>query len=349
MEITTTKDELLHFYRQMQRIRLTENASDSLYKKKQIRGFLHIYSGQEAVCIGMEAAITKGDHVITAYRDHAHAIGRGITPKRVIAELLGKKGGCSEGKGGSMHMYSREFNFYGGNGIVGAQVPVGAGLAFAAKTLKTGKVAIASYGDGASNQGQVFEAFNMSYLWKLPVVYVCENNKYGMGTEAFRSSASTEYYKRGDYIPGIHVDGMDVLAVKAASQFAVNHARSGKGPVVMEMETYRYLGHSMSDPGTSYRTQDEVGAMRKTRDPISQIRERLLVNDIATKDEILEINKQVKAEIDEAVQFAIDDQFPPEQDLYSHIYVEPIPVRGVDLASSFVVPSGSSPKQHHNQ
>jgi len=282
----------------------------------------------------MEAALTLDDHVITAYRDHGHAISRGDTPKRVLAELCGKVTGCSRGKGGSMHMYKADANFYGGNGIVGAQVPVGAGLAFAAKTLGTGRVSVSLYGDGAANQGQVFEAFNMAYLWKLPAIFVCENNKYGMGTEAFRSSASTDYYSRGDYIPGIKLDGMDVLAVKAASVYSVEYVKK-HGPIVLEMETYRYLGHSMSDPGTSYRTQEEIAETRKSRDPISQVRERLLVNGIASKDEIAAINKEVKTEVDDAVQFAIDSPYPELGELYTNVFKEKVPIRGVELANSF--------------
>eukprot|EP01089_Gocevia_fonbrunei_P015339 TRINITY_DN445_c0_g1_i1.p1 TRINITY_DN445_c0_g1~~TRINITY_DN445_c0_g1_i1.p1 ORF type:complete len:405 (-),score=108.36 TRINITY_DN445_c0_g1_i1:31-1245(-) len=332
--IITTTEEMIKLYTQMQRVRFTENASDALYKKKIIRGFLHLYSGQEAVCIGMEAALTLKDAIITAYRDHAHAITRGHSPRDVIAELCGKATGCSKGKGGSMHMYKADANFFGGNGIVGAQVPVGAGIAFAQKILKNGQVTVALYGDGAANQGQIFEAFNISKLWNLPCIFVCENNKYGMGTEAYRASASTAYYTRGDYIPGIKVDGMDVLAVKAASRYAVDYVKKN-GPIVMEMETYRYLGHSMSDPGTSYRTQDEVAEYRKTRDPIAQTRERILVNGMATKDDIKSIDKTIKAEIDDAVQFALDSPFPEAKELYTQILKEDVPVRGVELSNSY--------------
>jgi len=231
-------------------------------------------------------------------------------------------------------MYKADAQFYGGNGIVGAQVPLGAGLAFAQKFFKTGKVAVTLYGDGAANQGQVFEAYNIAALWKLPCIFVCENNKSGMGTEAFRASASIEYYKRGDFVPGIKVDGMDVLAVKRATLFAAEWART-KGPIVLEMETYRYLGHSMSDPGTTYRSQDEIVDMKKRRDPINQTKERLISNGMATAEEIKAINKEVKQEIDEAVQFAMDSPLPPPEELYHDIYVEPAPVRAVELINSY--------------
>ena len=228
-----------------------EMAADRLYKEKKIRGFCHLSTGQEAVAVGIEHAIERADHLITAYRCHGFALMRGGTVKSIIGELLGRREGIAYGKGGSMHMFSP--GFYGGNGIVGAQVPVGAGIAFAQQYEGKKQVTLALYGDGASNQGQVFEAYNMASLWKLPVIFGCENNKYGMGTAANRSSAITDYYKRGQYIPGLKINGMDVLAVKAAVKYGKEYCAAGKGPLVYEYVTYRYGGHSMSDPGTTYR------------------------------------------------------------------------------------------------
>jgi len=333
--VETTKDELLHMFKQMVKIRRTETEADKLYKSKEIRGFLHLYSGQEAVAIGMEGGLTWEDHIVTAYRDHGHMIARGGSAKEVLAELLGRATGCSQGKGGSMHMYRVETNFYGGNGIVGAQVPLGAGLALSQKLLKTGKVAAALYGDGAANQGQVFEAFNMAFLWKLPCLFVCENNKYGMGTAIARASASTEYYKRGDYIPGIQVNGMDVLAVKKATLFAAEWART-KGPMVMEMLTYRYGGHSMSDPGVTYRTREEIQEVRRTRDPIERVRYRLVDNKMATPDELKAIEKEIKEELDAAVKFALESPYLPLKATYQDIFQEDIPVRATELVNSYV-------------
>jgi len=330
----TTKEELLTMFRQMTRIRRTETEADKLYKQKEIKGFLHLYNGQEAVLVGMEAAITLEDHVITAYRDHGHLITRGGSPKQVLAELMGRATGCSKGKGGSMHMYSKEGNFYGGNGIVGAQVPLGTGIAFSQKYLKTGRICISMFGDGAANQGQLFEAYNMAALWKLPAIFMCENNKYGMGTSIERSSASTDYYSRGDYIPGIKMDGMDALAMKQGILYAADWARN-KGPIMVEAETYRYGGHSMSDPGTSYRTRDEINRMRSTRDPIEKIRYKILDNGIATKDELKAIETQVKAEVEEAVKFALESPFLPLEATYQHVLVEDVPVRAVELCKSY--------------
>ncbi|KAJ3182192.1 alpha subunit of pyruvate dehydrogenase [Gaertneriomyces sp. JEL0708] len=320
LETKATRDELLEMYKNMVTIRRLETASDQLYKAKLIRGFCHLSNGQEAVAAGMHAAMTKDDALITAYRCHGFTLLRGASAMSIIAELMGRRAGCSKGKGGSMHMFAHEF--YGGNGIVGAQVPIGAGIALAQKYLQKGTMTFSLYGDGASNQGQVFEAFNMAKLWNLPVVFVCENNKYGMGTSAHRSSASTNYYTRGDYVPGIRVNAMDVLAVRDASKWAREWTLSGKGPLVMEMVTYRYGGHSMSDPGTTYRTREEIQNMRSRNDPITGLKERILANQILTEEELKKIDKDIRTEIDQAVAEAKASPEPEVSDLYSEIYTK---------------------------
>lgn len=308
-----------------------EMAADRLYKEKKIRGFCHLSTGQEAVATGIEHAITKQDDIITAYRCHGYALMRGASVKSIIGELLGRREGIAYGKGGSMHMFAP--GFYGGNGIVGAQVPVGAGLAFAHKYNGNKNVSLALYGDGASNQGQVFEAFNMAKLWNLPVLFGCENNKYGMGTSANRSSALTDYYKRGQYIPGLKVNGMDVLAVKAAVQYAKAHAVAGNGPLVLEYLTYRYGGHSMSDPGTTYRTREEIQRMRSTNDPIAGLKTKLIEWNVVTEDELKEVDKKARADVDAEVKEA-EAMVPPPADaktLFEDIYVrgsEPMWMRG---------------------
>merc|ERR1712079_291759 len=279
---TLTREEGLRLYQEMVTVRRMETAAANLYKEKSIRGFCHLCSGQEAIYSGMKAALRDQDAVITSYRAHGFTHALGVPILGVLAELTGRKSGCVRGKGGSMHMYAR--NFYGGNGIVGAQVPLGAGIAFAHKYRGEKQVCVALYGDGAANQGQVFEAYNIAQLWKLPCIFVCENNQYGMGTSNSRSSASTEYYSRGDYIPGLRVDGMDVLAVREATKFAKEYAIN-EGPVVMELKTYRYHGHSMSDPGTSYRTRDEIKAVRQASDPITSLRDKMIDAELATKEE----------------------------------------------------------------
>jgi pyruvate dehydrogenase E1 component alpha subunit len=333
---TTTSEELLDFYTKMLLLRRLETASDQLYKSRDIHGFCHLYSGQEAVCVGMEAVLSRKDHVISAYRDHALFIGRGGSANEVMAELLGKETGCSKGKGGSMHMYSKKHRFYGGNGIVGAQVPVGTGIALAQQYLGTGEVCVAMYGDGAANQGQVFESYNMAALWKLPVIYICENNRYAMGTSTQRSSVKVEYYQRGDFIPGIKIDGMNVLAVKTAFRHAVNFVKE-HGPILLEMSTYRYSGHSMSDPGTTYRTREEIQQVRESKDPIAYTKNKLLKLQLATEEEIKQIDKQVKKEIDDAVQFAKNSSQPDLSQLFTDIYAEmPSFVRAVELDQSFV-------------
>ncbi|EMR09032.1 pyruvate dehydrogenase (acetyl-transferring) E1 component, alpha subunit [Pneumocystis murina B123] len=320
LDITVSKKELIKMYSDMVTIRRMELASDLLYKSKKIRGFCHLYIGQEAVAVGIEQAITPEDQVITAYRCHGFAYVRGSSIKSIIAELLGRVDGVSRGKGGSMHMFSK--NFYGGNGIVGAQVPVGAGIAFAMKYLNRPNTTFTLYGDGASNQGQVFEAYNMAKLWKIPVVFGCENNKYGMGTSAERSSAMTDYYKRGHYIPGIQVDGMNVLAVKHASAFSKQYSLKN-GPLVMEFVTYRYGGHSMSDPGTSYRTREEIQHVRNTNDCISLLKKIMLDYNVITESEFKTIDKSIRSHVDKEVKEAEESDFPtPDpKTLFSDIYV----------------------------
>lgn len=317
---TASKDELLHYYEQMTVIRRMEMASDALYKAKMIRGFCHLSTGQEAVPVGIEAAITKDDAIITAYRCHGFTYTRGATVRSIIAELLGRETGTSLGKGGSMHMFAP--NFYGGNGIVGAQVPLGAGIAFAQKYGgHSDRVTFALYGDGAANQGQIFEAYNIAALLKLPVVFVCENNFYAMGTSIERSSASTAYYARGDYIPGVQVNGMDVLAVREAARFAKNWCTTeGKGPLVLEMVTYRYQGHSMSDPGTTYRQREEIQNVRATRDAIKLLGTQIIQAGFAEEEQLKEIEQRVRKQVDEAVEQAKADSEPAAGTFFQHIY-----------------------------
>ncbi|KAK7386919.1 hypothetical protein VNO78_27294 [Psophocarpus tetragonolobus] len=319
--VDTSAEELASFFRDMALMRRMEIAADSLYKAKLIRGFCHLYDGQEAVAVGMEAAVTRRDCVITAYRDHCTFLARGGTLKEVFAELMGRVDGCSKGKGGSMHFYRKEGGFFGGHGIVGAQVPLGCGLAFAQKYCKDENVTFALYGDGAANQGQLFEALNISALWDLPAILVCENNHYGMGTAEWRAAKNPAYYKRGDYAPGLKVDGMDVLAVKQACKFAKEFALKN-GPIILEMDTYRYHGHSMSDPGSTYRTRDEISGVRQERDPIERVRKLLLNHEIATEKELKDIEKEVRKEVDEAIAKAKESQMPKSSDLFTNVYVK---------------------------
>lgn len=321
----TTKGTLLQMYKDMIIVRRMEMACDALYKAKKIRGFCHLSVGQEAIAVGIENAITKRDSVITSYRCHGFTYMRGASVQSVLAELMGRRAGCSYGKGGSMHMYTT--GFYGGNGIVGAQVPLGTGLSFAHQYRNEDACSFTLYGDGASNQGQVFESFNMAKLWNLPTVFACENNKYGMGTAASRSSAMTEYFKRGQYIPGLKVNGMDILAVYQASRFAKDWCVSGKGPLVLEYETYRYGGHSMSDPGTTYRTRDEIQHMRSKNDPIAGLKMHLLELGIATEDEVKAYDKAARKYVDEQVELA-DAAPPPEPKL--SILFEDVYVKGTE-------------------
>ncbi|WP_127076284.1 pyruvate dehydrogenase (acetyl-transferring) E1 component subunit alpha [Rhodomicrobium lacus] len=315
-----SREEELHAYREMLLIRRFEEKAGQLYGMGQIGGFCHLYIGQEAVVVGMQMTVREGDQVITAYRDHGHMLVCGMDPKGVMAELTGRRGGYSRGKGGSMHMFSVEKNFFGGHGIVGAQVPLGTGLAFANKYRGNGNVSLTYYGDGAANQGQVYEAFNMAELWKLPVVYIVENNKYGMGTSINRASALTNLSQRGASfnIPGRQVDGMDVRAVKDAGEEAVDWARSGKGPFILEMLTYRYRGHSMSDPA-KYRSKEEVDKMRHEHDPIEMVRQRLLASGRATEDDLKAIDKTVRGVVNEAAEFAQSDPEPDAAELYTDV------------------------------
>jgi pyruvate dehydrogenase E1 component alpha subunit len=318
-QCTTSKTELLRYFTTMHTMRRMEIAADVLYKAKMIKGFCHLYDGQEAVGMGIEAAASWRDSVVTSYRDHTWQYTRGDSVKNVLGELMGKYCGPAKGKGGSMHMYSAKNNFFGGNGIVGAQTPIGAGLAFAHKYKGDGGVSFALYGDGAANQGQLFEAINIAALQKLPCIFLCENNKYGMGTSTDRGSYDTAYYARGQYIPGIQVDGMNVLAVREAVKVAMAHARE-HGPVMMEMDTYRYHGHSMSDPGISYRTRDEVSGVRSARDPVALVKKWLLEMELSAPDEIKAIEQRVRKEIDEAVASATAEDPPPAYELTRDIF-----------------------------
>jgi pyruvate dehydrogenase E1 component alpha subunit len=313
-----SREAEIRAYREMLLIRRFEEKAGQLYGMGLIGGFCHLYIGQEAVVIGMKMAIENGDQVISAYRDHGHMLSCGMDPKGVMAELTGRRSGYSKGKGGSMHMFSTEQNFYGGHGIVGAQVSLGTGIAFANRYRDNGRVCLTYFGDGAANQGQVYESFNMAELWKLPVVYVIENNKYAMGTSVDRSSAQTDFSKRGlsFNIPGERVDGMDVRAVKAAGDKAVAYARAGKGPFILEMQTYRYRGHSMSDPA-KYRSKDEVLRVRTEQDPIDMVRARLLEQMRASEDELKKIDAEVKNIINEAAEFASNDSEPDVWELYT--------------------------------
>src|SRR3954466_7381526 len=317
------RDELLKYYRDMLLIRRFEERAGQLYGMGLIGGFCHLYIGQEAIAVGVQAAQKPGDQVITGYREHGHMLACGMEPKEVMAELTRRASGSSKGKGGSMHMFSTEAAFYGGHGIVGAQVSLGTGLALANRYRDDGKVAFTYFGDGAANQGQVYESFNMAALWSLPVVYVIENNQYAMGTAINRSSAETHLYKRGASfrIPGEEVDGMDVLAVKAAAAKAAEHARSGKGPYILEMKTYRYRGHSMSDPA-KYRTRDEVDEVRKTRDPIDHIEEMLEKKGFADEAALKAIDAEVKRIVADAAEFARTSPEPDPKELYTDVYTD---------------------------
>lgn len=315
--------DYLRYYESMLAIRRFEEKSGQLYGMGLIGGFCHLYIGQEAVVVGMQEAITDKDTVITGYRDHGHMLVCGMDADKVMAELTGRATGYSKGKGGSMHMFSHEKKFYGGHGIVGAQISLGTGLAFAHKYKQDKGVTLTYFGDGASNQGQFFESMNMAALWKLPIIYVIENNQYGMGTSVSRAAAGNELYKRGEPfgIPGMQVDGMDVTEVKKAGDKAVKHVRSGKGPMILEMMTYRYRGHSMSDPAT-YRKKDEVQSMRENRDPILQLQKEILKKKFATEAELKDIDKKIRKEMNEAAEFAQTSPEPDPKELYTDVYVD---------------------------
>ena len=315
-----TKSEELHAYREMLLIRRFEEKSGQMYGMGLIGGFCHLYIGQEAVVVGMQMSTIPGDQVITGYRDHGHMLAAGMEARGVLAELTGRRGGYSRGKGGSMHMFSKEKHFYGGHGIVGAQVALGTGLGFANWYRGNNNVSLAYFGDGAANQGQVYESFNMAELWKLPVVFIIENNRYAMGTSVSRASAQTDFSKRGlsFNIPGEQVDGMDVRAVRAAGMRAVEFARSGNGPYILEMQTYRYRGHSMSDPA-KYRSKDEVQRMREEHDPIEQVRGRLLREFGVTEDDLKGIDAKIREIVNDAAEFATNDPEPDVSELYTDI------------------------------
>ncbi len=321
-----TKDQELHAYREMLAIRRFEEKAGQLYGMGFIGGFCHLYIGQEAVVVGMQMAIKPGDQVITTYRDHGHMLATGMDPKGVMAELTGRRGGYSRGKGGSMHMFSKEKAFYGGHGIVGANVPLGAGLAFANKYRGNDHVCLTYFGDGAANQGQVYETFNMAKLWKLPVIFIIENNGYAMGTATVRAAATTDFSHRGASfdIPGEQVDGMDVRAVKAVGDRVVKWVREGNGPYILEMMTYRYRGHSMSDPA-KYRTREEVDKMRENRDPIEQVRRRLMEGGLATEDELKAMDSKVRETMNAAAEFAQNDPEPDPSELWTDVLL-PSPV-----------------------
>ena len=314
-----TKDQELAALREMLLIRRFEEKAGQLYGMGVIGGFCHLYIGQEAVVVGMQMALKEGDQVITGYRDHGHMLATGMDANGVMAELTGRRNGYSKGKGGSMHMFSKEKHFYGGHGIVGAQVPLGTGLAFANRYRGNDNVAVAYFGDGAANQGQVYESFNMAELWKLPVIYVIENNRYAMGTAVSRATAQQDFSKRGASfnIPGEQVDGMDVRAVKAAGDKAVKWCREGNGPFILEMQTYRYRGHSMSDPA-KYRTREEVEKVRHDQDPIEQVRKRLLAMKVS-EDELKAIDAEVRAIVNASAEFAQADPEPDPSELYTDV------------------------------
>ncbi|WP_010302722.1 pyruvate dehydrogenase (acetyl-transferring) E1 component subunit alpha [Candidatus Odyssella thessalonicensis] len=317
------KDQLVKAYTQMLLIRRFEEKAGQLYGMGLIGGFCHLYIGQEAVVVGIQSAMQPQDTVVTSYRDHGHMLACDMDPRGVMAELTGREGGYSRGKGGSMHMFSREKNFFGGHGIVGAQIPIGAGMAFAHKYKNDQGVSISYMGDGAANQGQVYEAFNMAALWKLPAVFVIEDNQYGMGTSNRRASASTEFWKRGEPwgILGREVNGMNLFAVREAAEWAIDHARSGQGPTLLHVKTYRYRGHSMSDPA-KYRTKDEVEKMRSDHDPIEAVRAFLLAQKMVTEEDLKGVEKEVKNRVNDSAEFAQTSPEPHESELYTDILID---------------------------
>ncbi len=318
-----SKETLLNFYNDMLLIRRFEERAGQLYGMGLIGGFCHLYIGQEAVVVGLQANVNKQDTIITTYRDHGHMLATGMDPKKVMAELTGREAGYSHGKGGSMHMFSKEKNFYGGHGIVGASVPIGTGLAFSHYYNDDGGVCLCYFGDGATNQGQVYESFNMAALWNLPIVYIIENNKYGMGTSVERASASTDLHRRGESygIPGVAVNGMDVKEVYHAGKSAIDHARSNKGPIILEMKTYRYRGHSMSDPA-KYRSKEELAKMRAENDPIDCLREEMMSSKMLDEKSFKEIDKKIKERVIEAAKFAQESKEPDPAELWTDVLLE---------------------------
>jgi pyruvate dehydrogenase E1 component alpha subunit len=327
----------MKYFKMMYTMRRMEITNDTEYKARNIRGFCHLYDGQEAIATGIDASLDLEDSIITSYRCHCIALTRGITVDEVFAELLGFASGCTKGKGGSMHFYKKSHNFYGGQGIVGAQVPVGAGLALAAKYQAPEggpmPIALGMYGDGAANQGQIWEAANMSSLWKLPMVFVIENNQYGMGTATNRSSSNNKYYTMGNHIPGIKANGMNVLAVRDAMKMVKAHCSSGQGPFYMELDTYRYHGHSMSDPGTTYRTRDEVGGVRTARDPIEYVKKLLVDNELASAEDLKNVEREIRKEVEAALAKAKQSTFPPDEWMYAEIYSDD---KGKDAPPDFI-------------
>ena len=317
---TNNKEKYLKFYQQMVLIRRFEEKAGQLYGMGKIAGFCHLYIGQEAVIVGMQSSARPEDSVITSYRDHGHMLAIGTDPKVIMAELMGRSTGCSKGKGGSMHMFDLGRKFYGGHGIVGAQVSIGTGIAFAEHYLGANGIVYVYYGDGAAHQGQVYESFNMAALWQLPVVYIIENNHYAMGTSVARSTKVTDLYKRGESfgIPGIKVEGMDVLAVEKAANEAAEFVRSGKGPILLEIRTYRYRGHSMSDPA-KYRSKEEVQEQRDHHDPINNFRQYILEQKLVTEAELDAIDGQVKMQVNECIEFSENSPEPDESELYTDI------------------------------
>ena len=330
---TVTKDEMLKMFESMANMRRMETVADALYKKREIRGFCHLYDGQEAIAEGMERSMTRKDAIITAYRDHCQAYCRGDSTYQILAEMCAKSTGSSKGKGGSMHYYNSKERFFGGNGIVGAQMPVGTGLAFAMKYRNEDAFAVTMYGDGAANQGQLYEAANMAGLWKLPIIYICENNHYCMGTSQKRASNNDKFHERGDLIPGLHIDAQNVLMVKETMKWAGDYAKAN-GPLFLEFDTYRYHGHSMSDPGITYRTKDEVMNVRQTRDPIEICRQMILEKSWATEKELKAVEKEIRSRIDKEVEQIRNDPFPEPKELYTEIGVETPPTRAVRIEDS---------------
>ncbi|XP_077402937.1 pyruvate dehydrogenase E1 component subunit alpha, somatic form, mitochondrial-like isoform X1 [Vanacampus margaritifer] len=314
----------------MQTIRSLELKAKQMFEQKIIRGACHLYAGQEACAVGINAAVKPTDLLITGYRTHGFIITRGGSLREIVAELAGRKTGISKGRGGSMHMYTK--TFFGGHGVVGAQVPLGAGLAFACKYHKKDELCVCVYGDGAANQGQVAETMNMASLWKLPIIFICENNQYAKGTSVERCTVNTNFYKRGDAIPGLRVDGMDILCVREATRLASDHCRSGKGPIVLELQTYRYFGHFQGEDEYKYRSVDEVDKVHRNRDPISQFKGHIINNNMASTDELREIDEKSKKNVEEATQFATQSPEPPVEELCNYIYSNNIPqdVRGVN-------------------